>query len=136
MKYLLDTCVITDFIKKDFRTRNNIKKIFPDKLALSIISVFEIRYGIELIKETKKGFFIEEMSNELITQINKLYVDEVVAIEAAKIRAELKKEGCIIGAYDILIAATAKAHDLIIVTSNEKEFKRVSGLKLENWRGA
>ena len=136
MKYLLDTCVITDFIKKDFRTRNNIKKMFPDKLTLSIISVFEIRYGIELIKETKKGLFIEEMSNELITQINKLYVDEVVAIEAAKIRAELKKEGCIIGVYDILIAATAKAHDLIIVTSNEKEFKRVSGLKLENWRGA
>lgn len=136
MKYLLDTCVITDFIKKDFGTRSNIKRIFPDKLALSIITVFEIKYGIELIKETKKGIFVEEMTNELITQINLLYIDEVVAIEAAKIRAELKKEGCIIGPYDILIAATARAHDLAIVTSNEKEFERVSGLKLENWRGA
>ena len=136
MMYLLDTCVITDFIKKDFRTRSNIKRIFPDKLALSIITVFEIKYGIELIKETKKGIFVEEMTNELITQINLLYIDEVVAIEAAKIRAELKKEGCIIGPYDILIAATARAHDLAIVTSNEKEFERVSGLKLENWRGA
>jgi tRNA(fMet)-specific endonuclease VapC len=49
-------------------------------------------------------------------------------------RSYLKRRGYPIGAYDILIAATAQRYDLICVTDNLKEFSQVEGLKLENWK--
>lgn len=52
----------------------------------------------------------------------------------ATLRAALQKKGRPIGAYDVLIAGSALARGLVLVTSNEREFSRVSGLKLENWR--
>ncbi len=59
--------------------------------------------------------------------------DKKAAIEYAKIRAYLEKRGEIIGAYDLQIAAHAKSLGAVLVTNNVKEFKRVKGLKLENW---
>lgn len=52
----------------------------------------------------------------------------------AALRAALREKGRPIGAYDALIAGCALAHGLILVTSNEREFRRVSGLQIENWR--
>jgi tRNA(fMet)-specific endonuclease VapC len=51
----------------------------------------------------------------------------------ARIRVELERAGTIIGANDLLLAAQAVAHDLTLVTDNEREFARVAGLKWENW---
>ncbi len=53
---------------------------------------------------------------------------------AAIVRADLRRCGQPIGAYDLLIAATALRHGLIVVTANQKEFDRVSGLVTESWR--
>jgi tRNA(fMet)-specific endonuclease VapC len=58
----------------------------------------------------------------------------VEAEQAAQIRAALKSQGQPIGAYDVLIAATALQHNLIMVTTNQREFERVLGLQTENWR--
>ena len=52
---------------------------------------------------------------------------------AGKLRAELASKGTPIGSYDLLIAATALAHDLTLVTHNVREFERVPDLKLEDW---
>lgn len=52
----------------------------------------------------------------------------------ATLRASLQKRGRPIGAYDALIAGCALARGLVLVTSNEREFRRVSGLSVENWR--
>jgi len=60
--------------------------------------------------------------------------DRDAAEATARVRAELKKRGQPIGAYDVLIAGTALAHELILVTSNLREFNRIEGLRLENWR--
>jgi tRNA(fMet)-specific endonuclease VapC len=56
------------------------------------------------------------------------------AEQAAQIRVALKSQGQPIGAYDVLIAATALQHSLIMVTANQREFERVPGLQTENWR--
>ena len=52
---------------------------------------------------------------------------------AGRIRAELKKAGTPIGAYDLLIAGQALARNLVLVTANTREFGRVHGLKFEDW---
>ncbi|BAU07769.1 hypothetical protein FIS3754_37040 [Fischerella sp. NIES-3754] len=58
------------------------------------------------------------------------------AEQAAQIRSVLKAAGTPIGAYDLLIAATALTHNLIIVTSNVREFQRLPDLQIENWRSS
>ena len=57
-----------------------------------------------------------------------------MAKQAAIVRSNLEQAGQPIGSYDILIAATTLTLDLILVTSNEKEFSRIPNLKMENWR--
>ena len=60
--------------------------------------------------------------------------DEADAQAAAAIRAALKTSGQPIGAYDVLIAGTGLARGLVLVTSNIGEFRRLSGLQVEDWR--
>ena len=59
--------------------------------------------------------------------------DQKAAIVFGDVRSALEKKGNIIGSNDLLIAAHALSHDYILVTNNEKEFRRVDGLKIENW---
>lgn len=60
-------------------------------------------------------------------------IDDAVAQQYGKIRAKLEQAGQMIGNNDLWIAAHAKAQRWILVTSNERELKRVAGLKIENW---
>ena len=59
--------------------------------------------------------------------------DDPCAEQYGLIRAELKRQGRLIGANDMLIAATALARDVTLITHNTREFARVPGLKLEDW---
>ncbi len=59
--------------------------------------------------------------------------DDVAAEAYGRLRAELARRGTPIGPNDLMIAAIALAHDLILVTHNTAEFSRVSGLRLEDW---
>ena len=62
--------------------------------------------------------------------------DDRCAEEAAQIRADLVSQGKPIGPHDILIAATARAHDAVLVTHNIGEFARVTELRLEDWENS
>ncbi|BAY11500.1 virulence-associated protein VapC [Calothrix sp. NIES-2098] len=62
-----------------------------------------------------------------------LPLDDISALNAGRIRAQLTNAGTPIGYNDLLIASIALSHDLILVTHNTKEFARVEGLKIEDW---
>jgi tRNA(fMet)-specific endonuclease VapC len=132
MKYLLDTCCVSDFVKGDIKTHAKIKLSMPSDLALSSVTLLEIEYG--LLLNTQRAKKIRKPLKDFTTYIPILSFDEETAIYAAKIRSHLKKHGTPIDSYDVLIAATAQQHQLTLVTSNEKEFKRVPEIALENWR--
>ncbi|MFU8807459.1 MAG: type II toxin-antitoxin system VapC family toxin, partial [Bradymonadaceae bacterium] len=61
--------------------------------------------------------------------------DDPCADHCGRVRAELAAQGTPIGPNDLLIAATALAHDLTLVTHNIREFSRVTGLRMEDWEG-
>ena len=132
MAYLLDTCVIIDLIKGDSNTINAIKSKSPDQINISTITEFELRYGTEQASKLKSKS--KNIVESLLSEITILDFGSKEAIVATKIRNNLRALGTPIGPYDFLIAATALTHDLILVTSNEKEFTRVGELKIENWR--
>ena len=94
----------------------------------------ELRYGLE-----KKG------SDELAKRVQRVLTSlPVMALDSeadrfyGRLRADLERQGKVIGANDMLIAAHALSMDAVLVTDNIDEFSRVQGLQLENWllRGA
>lgn len=132
MSYLLDTCVISDFFKKVPRVIERLEMIEPRDVNISSITVMEIEYGLKINPDREKK--IRPLWNSLINQIQVISFCSRCACEAAYLRAELKNGGIPIGHYDILIAGTAKAHDLKIISSNENEFRRLLNIQTENWR--
>ena len=132
MKYLLDTCVISDFVKGEVNTLRRIKNTSPSELTVSTITIMEIRYGLALNPKLAK--VISPIISDFLAQINIIDFDRDDAGQAAITRALLKQQGCPVGSYDILLAGTALNHKFIFVSSNVKEFNRVNGMKLENWR--
>jgi tRNA(fMet)-specific endonuclease VapC len=132
MRYLLDTCVISDFIKNEAGTQVRLRQTPPADIAVSVITVMELRYGLAL--NPQRAQKVEPAINSFITSVIILPFSTAEAEQAAQIRAALKFHGQPIGAYDILIAATALQHHLLMVTANQREFDRVPGLQTENWR--
>lgn len=130
--YLLDSCTISDFMKGEPNTAKKIKSLSPSTIYTSTITQMEITYG--LLKKFDYSHKYFNFFEEFIAAITVLSFDEDAAKNSADIRKNLEKLGKPIGSYDILIAGIAKANDLILVTSNEKEFLRVEQLILENWR--
>ncbi len=132
MRYLLDTCVISDFIKGEPGTQTQLKKTPPIDIAVSVITVMELRYGLQL--NSQRAQKIEPIITSFLNSVNLLPFGIPESEKAAEIRTILKSQGQPIGAYDVLIAATAVQHHLIMVTANQREFDRVPGLQTENWR--
>ncbi|MGD1942491.1 MAG: type II toxin-antitoxin system VapC family toxin [Leptolyngbyaceae cyanobacterium] len=132
MRYLLDTCVISDFIKGESGTIARLKQTPPVDIAISAVTVMELRYGLAL--NPQRAQKVEPAIFSILAAVTVLPFSNGEAEQAARIRAVLKSQGQPIGAYDVLIAATALQHDLIMVTANQKEFERVANLQLENWR--
>ena len=132
MQYLLDTCVISDFIKGETGTNARLKQTPPSDIAISSITVMELRYGLAL--NPQRAQKVEPAIASLITSLSILPFNTAEAEQAAQIRAYLRSQGRPIGAYDVLIAATALQNNLMMVTANQQGFQRIPGLQTENWR--
>ncbi len=132
MRYLLDTCVVSDFIKGEPGTTAKLKTTTPADIAISSITVMELRYGLAINPQRTQK--IEPTISSFLSAVITLPFTTPEAEQAAQIRAALKSLGQPIGAYDALIAATALQHNLIMITANQREFERVPGLQIENWR--
>jgi tRNA(fMet)-specific endonuclease VapC len=132
MRYLLDTCVISDFIKGEPGTQTQLKQTPPIDIAVSVITLMELRYGLQL--NSQRAQKIEPIITSFLNSVTLLPFGIPESEKAAEIRTILKSQGQPIGAYDVLIAATAVQHHLVMVTANQREFDRVPGLQTENWR--
>ena len=132
MKYLLDTCTVSDFVKGHPNVLARVKATPPNLIAVSVLTRMEVDYGLALNAERARK--LAPMLDAFFSTIATLPFDEADAKAAAAIRASLKIMGQPIGAYDVLIAGAGLARGLVVVTSNVGEFKRVSGLQVEDWR--
>lgn len=132
MKYLLDTCTVSDFVKGQPGVMARIKALSPRQIVVSALTRMEIDYGLALNSERARK--LTPVLDAFFSVVSTVPFDEADARAAAAIRAALQSKGQPIGAYDALIAGTGVARGLIVVTSNVGEFHRVSGLQVENWR--
>jgi tRNA(fMet)-specific endonuclease VapC len=105
-------------------------RLKPGEAALSVITYGELIYGAEKSLARNRSFRdLEELSSLL----HVLPLPNDAARMYGFIRASLEAKGEMIGTNDLWIAAHAKSEDLTLVTNNEREFKRVAGLKIQNW---
>ncbi|MFZ0241266.1 MAG: type II toxin-antitoxin system VapC family toxin [Desulfobacterales bacterium] len=132
-RYLLDTDICI-YIQRQ-RPENvleRFQKLKPGDAAISVITWGELLYGAEKSKQHKKSLRLLE---EFTSLIPVLPIPENAGKAYGVIRAFLELKGTPIGNNDLWIAAHAKAAALAIVTNNQREFKRVPGLKVKNWVG-
>jgi tRNA(fMet)-specific endonuclease VapC len=132
MRFLLDTCVVSDFAQGQPLVLARVKAAAPEDLAASAITEMEVAYG--LLLNPKLAGRLKPVMDAFFGAIRVLPYDRAAAEATARARANLKQRGRPIGAYDVLIAGVALAHELILVTSNVREFRRVEGLRIEDWR--
>lgn len=99
-------------------------------VALCSVVVGELRFGAV---RSKNPAAMQKVV-AFCTPFTSLPYDDAAAAEYADIRADLTARGLLIGPNDLLIAAIARANNLILVTNNTAEFSRVPGLKLEDWQ--
>jgi len=129
--YMLDTDICIYIIKrKPTSALRRLESLRPGELAMSAITFAELMNGA---KKSQKVEANVAKLNELAELIEIRSFDQKAAIFYGDVRSTLEKKGNIIGSNDLLIAAHALSLDWILVTNNEKEFKRVDGLRIENW---
>ncbi len=133
MKFLIDTNICIYIMnKRPPDVIGKFKEIEVGMIAISSITVSELQYGV-----SKSNFKKQNLTRleEFLTPFEILSYDQMAAKHYGEIRSMLEKQGHIIGPLDMLIAAHAISRGLILVTNNEKEFKRIQSLKVENWAG-
>ena len=129
--YMLDTDICIYIIKRKPRSAlNRLERLQPGQLAMSAITFAELMNGAKKSKQVEANV---AKLNELGELIQILPFDQKAAIFYGDVRSTLERKGNIIGSNDLLIAAHALSLDCILVSNNEKEFKRVDGLRIENW---
>ena len=129
--YLLDTNIISYWMRGDQRIIEKIKCCSPTELALSTITLAEIYYGIEKSPVKKKE---RRKKIERIKSLLDIYpFNEHAAKAYGIIRAQLVNTGRPISERNLQIASIAVANRLCVVTHNTKEFGRVQKLSVEGW---
>jgi tRNA(fMet)-specific endonuclease VapC len=131
LTYLLDTNSCVYAIKRDPGVLRNLKERGPDDFGISAITVAELWFGAAKSSRPQQT---RSSVDAFLEPFDILPFTTEAADDYAKIRLELEKRGQPMGERDLLIAATAKSRRLIVVTSNVREFSRVSGLEVEDWR--
>lgn len=130
MRYLLDTNAITDLIKLPAGpTAKRVARLRAGELGTSIIVSAELKFGY--VKRQSKR--LEDLIEGTLASFEVAPWTAPADAIYARLRVQLEGKGEPIGQNDMLIAAHALALDVVLVTANEREFSRVSGLRIENW---
>ena len=128
--FVLDTNTVIYFFKGQGRVAENLWQQSPQEIGIPAVVLYELQVGIG--KSTLPEKRIEQLQ-ALLSVVNILPFDQAEAKTAAHIRVALENKGEPIGAYDVLIAATALANRSTLVTRNTNEFSRIENLSVVDW---
>jgi tRNA(fMet)-specific endonuclease VapC len=130
-RYMLDTDTCSYIMKRsNDAVLKRLKKIPVRDVCISVITKSELLFGIELSPRRQQD---EAALSEFLRYVDVLDFPDEASPHYAKIRADLKTRGTMIGANDLFIAAHARSLGLTLVTNNTREFGRVHNLTIENW---
>ena len=130
-RVLIDTDILSQIMRKHPRAVKNAQTYLSvhQHFHFSLITRYEILRGLE----SKQARTQIKTFHRFCEISHVLPVTDIVILKASEIYGVLHREGQLIGDADILIAATAIAHNIAVVTNNLRHFQRIQGLKIHNW---
>lgn len=131
MKYLFDTCTCIDLIRGNANVLSRLKGCRVGDVGISTITVAELWYGVSKSADVNRN---ADTLQKFFSSVATISFGKAAAQEYGRLRAGLERAGKPIGAEDMFIAAHAIALGVVLVTSNDREFSKVPGLPIENWR--
>ena len=131
--YLFDTNVLSEIVRKapNLRVTHRVLAVESAQRFASEITRLELRGGA--LRVADGGALWQRIEASMLPEMHWLGVDQAVATAAADVSHALRLQGRPIDMPDLLLAATALAHDLTMVTRNVRHFDRIPGLQVENW---
>ena len=131
MNFLIDTNICIYIMnKRPPEVIHRFKNIEVGQIGISTITVSELNYGASKSNLRKQNF---KRLEEFLAPFEIIPYSQSASKYYGEIRSRLENQGNVIGPLDLLIAANALSKNLTLVTNNEKEFKRIKSLKVENW---
>jgi tRNA(fMet)-specific endonuclease VapC len=130
VKILVDTDVCIAILNRDDRVRHHLIQQRPAELRMSAITLAELRFGIAKSAQTKRA---AANLRVLLSRVGVVPFDEAATERYGTLRALLERRGSPIGPLDTLIASHALSLCWALATHNTREFRRVPGLKVEDW---
>ena len=139
MKYLLDTCVISELIAKkpNDQVIEWIDAVDDRLMCLSVITVGEIKRGIEKLPESLRKQTLDDwLTGDFLLRFDDkiLPIDTPVIFTWGELVARVERQGRSLPAFDSLIAAIAQHHNLLLVTRNEKDFAGTGVTVVNPWK--
>ena len=130
-RYMLDTDTCPYIMKRsNDAVLKRLRKVPVNDVCISVITKSELLYGVELSPRRQQD---EAALASFLSYVEVLDFPDRASVHYAMIRADLKKQGMMIGANDLFIASHARCLGLTLVTNNTREFQRVRNLAIENW---
>ena len=130
-RYMLDTDICIYLAKNQHpQVTARFERLKPEQLVMSAITYGELQYGAN--KSYQRSRALSQLA-ELIQYIPVESLTSSAARAYGEIRATLERQGRMIGNNDLWIGAHAMALEVTLATNNEREFKRIAGLSVENW---
>ncbi|MPZ13625.1 MAG: PIN domain-containing protein [Chloroflexi bacterium] len=128
MTYLIDTDWLVDYLYGNPQARQLLSDLEPDGIAISIVTYLEIYEGIQLSRDPKQA---EQAIRSVLRRLQVLPLSRTVAKETARVRAVLRRNKAPLAhrALDLIIAGTALAYDLELVTRNTRDYTDVPNLR-------
>ena len=131
MRYMLDTNICIYIIrKKPIKVLKKLRTFDLSDIVISAITHSELEYGVAKSSRQKEN---RNALIKFLTTLDIVPYDDKAAADYGQIRNHLEKKGAVVGAMDMLIGAHARSIPVTLVTNNVKEFKRIPGLRVENW---
>ena len=130
MKLLLDTDTCVFWLRGRPAVQARLAAVDPDALHISVVTLAELRYGADCSAQPDAN---HQAIDDFVSGVAVLAVDANTARAFGEVKAQLRRQGKLIEDFDLLLAATALANGLTLVTNNSAHFGRVAGLILDNW---
>lgn len=130
MKWLLDTDTVVYYMNQMPAVVERLEKTRAADRYLSLITVGELFFGIFRSKQVERNL---RSYRRFSARMKLLPFTPDVAERFGQIKAELAARGEIVADHDLWIAAHGLAHGVTVVTNNERDFGRITGLRIENW---
>jgi tRNA(fMet)-specific endonuclease VapC len=130
MTYLLDTDTCVYWLRGRASVAARLAAVDPADVTISVATLCELRYGAACSARSEDN---HAAIDAFSAGVGLWGVDAQVAAVFGRVKAELRRGGQLIEDFDLLLAATALANDLTLVSNNLAHFRRVAGLRVESW---